>query len=178
MRAPCPRSDENGSSGRRKSDGLPRSSPGIVARVSSERDLFAGFERMRRDIDQLFGDVFERSGLRGRGFVPAIDVLYLDDPPRAVVRADLAGVDPDRLALEIRGRQLVIAGERRTVEEGARLYQQLEIEQGVFKRLVELGADVVADEARAAYDDGILRVEVPLARREQQVRRVPIEEGG
>ena len=47
------------------------------------------------------------------------------------------------------------------MEEGARLYQQLEIEQGVFRRVVELGADVVADEARAAYDDGILRVEVP-----------------
>ena len=137
--------------------------------MSSERDLFAGFERMRRDIDELFGDVFERSGLRGRGFVPAVDVLYLDDPPRAVVRADLAGVDPERL---------VIAGERRTVEQGARLYQQLEIEQGVFRRVVELGADVVADEARASYDDGMLRVEVPLARREQPARRVPIEEGG
>ena len=133
---------------------------------------------MRRDIDQLFGDLSERSGLRGRGFVPGIDVLYLDDPPRAVVRADLAGVDPDRLALEIRGRRLLIAGERRTVEEGARLYQQIEIEQGVFKRVVELGADVIADEARAAYDDGMLRVEVPLARREQQARRVPIEESG
>jgi len=43
---------------------------------------------------------------------------------------------------------------------------------------VELGADVVADEARASYDDGMLRVEVPLARREEPVRRVPIEEGG
>jgi HSP20 family protein len=146
--------------------------------VSSERDLFAGFERMRRDIDQLFGDVLDRSGLRGRGFVPSVDVLYLDDPPRAVVRAELAGVDPERLGLEIRGRRLVIAGERRTVEEGARLYQQLEIEQGVFRRVVELGADVRADEAKASYDDGILRVEVPLARRDQPARKVPIEEGG
>ncbi len=132
---------------------------------------------MRRDIDVLFGDALERSGLRGRGFVPAVDVLYLDDPPRAVVRADLSGVAPEALALEIRGRQLVIAGERRTVEEGARLYQQLEIEQGLFKRVVELGAEVLAEEARAAYDDGILRVEVPLARREQEARRVPIGEG-
>jgi HSP20 family protein len=146
--------------------------------VSSERDLFAGFERMRRDIDQLFGDVFDRSGRRAGGFVPSVDVVYLDDPPRAVVRADLAGVDPERLGLEIRGRKLVMAGERRAVEEDARLYQQLEITQGVFRRVVELGADVVADEAKASYDDGILRVEVPLARRDQPVRKVPIEEGG
>jgi hypothetical protein len=27
-----------------------------------ERDLFANFERMRREIDELFGDVFDRSG--------------------------------------------------------------------------------------------------------------------
>jgi HSP20 family protein len=146
--------------------------------VSSERRLFANFDRMRRDIDELFGGALERSGVRGRGFVPAVDVVYLDDPPRAVVRADLAGVDPEALALEIRGRQLVIAGERRAVEEGARLYQQLEIEQGAFRRVVELGAEVVADEARAGLDGGILRVEVPLARREQQSRRVPIGEGG
>ena len=146
--------------------------------MSSERDLFAGFERMRRDIDQLFGDVFDRSGLRGRGFVPSVDVLYRDDPPRAVVRAELAGVDPERLGLEIRGRQLVIAGERRTVEEGARLYQQLEIEQGIFRRVVELGADVLADQAKASYDDGILRVEVPLARSDKPARKVPVEEGG
>ena len=28
----------------------------------SERDLFANFERMRREMDELFGDVFERAG--------------------------------------------------------------------------------------------------------------------
>ena len=145
--------------------------------MSQEKDLFAGFGRMRRDIDELFGDVFDRSGRRSGGFVPSVDVVYLDDPPRAVVRADLAGVEPERLGLEIRGRQLVIAGERRAMEQGARLYQQLEITQGVFRRVVELGADVVADDAKASYDDGILRVEVPLARRDQQARRVPIEEG-
>ena len=34
--------------------------------------------------------------------------------------------------------------------------------------MVELGADVVAEEARASYEDGILVVEVPLAAREEQ----------
>jgi HSP20 family molecular chaperone IbpA len=43
---------------------------------------------------------------------------------------------------------------------------------------VELGTDVVAEEAKASYDDGILTVEVPLAPREQAPRRVPIEEAG
>ena len=44
----------------------------------SERDLFANFERMRREMDQLFGDVFERAGMARRrvGFLPAVDVAY------------------------------------------------------------------------------------------------------
>ncbi|MDQ4048220.1 MAG: Hsp20/alpha crystallin family protein [Actinomycetota bacterium] len=140
------------------------------------RDPFANFERMRREIDQLFGDVFERTGLRGRGFSPAVDVFYLDGPPRAVVRADLAGILIEDVSLEIRGRQLLIAGERRAEQADGCLYQQIEIEHGPFRRTVELGADVVADEARASYEDGILIVEVPLAARDETARRVPIEE--
>jgi HSP20 family protein len=146
--------------------------------MASSRDLFANFERMRREIDELFGDVFERStGLRGRGFSPSVDVFYVDEPPRAVVRADLAGVEIDDVSLEIRGRQLLIAGERRPAQAGGRLYQQIEIEHGPFRRTVELGADVVAGEAKASYTDGVLEVEVPLAPAEERARRVPIEEG-
>ena len=60
-----------------------------------ERDLFANFERMRREMDELFGDVFERTGpaRRRAGFSPAVDVAYASDPPRAIVTAELAGVD-------------------------------------------------------------------------------------
>jgi HSP20 family protein len=144
--------------------------------MGPERDLFANFERMRREIDELFGDVFERAGLRGRGFSPAVDVYYVDDPPRAVVRADLAGIDIADVALEIRGRQLLIAGERRAGQAEGRLYQQIEIEHGHFRRAVELGADVVAEQARASYDDGVLVVEVPLARPEAHARRIAIRE--
>jgi len=145
--------------------------------VPHERDLFANFERMRREIDELFGDVFERTGFRGPGFAPAVDVFYVDDPPRAVVRADLAGVVIEDVELEIRGRQLLIAGERRVMQGEGCLYQQIEIEHGPFRRAVELGADVVADDARASYVEGILVVEVPLAPRDQTVRRVRIQEG-
>ena len=145
--------------------------------MTTSRDLFANFERMRREIDELFGDVFERStGLRGRGFSPSVDVYYEDNPPRAVVRADLPGVDLDDVALEIRGRKLLIAGERRPVEAAGRLYQQIEVEHGPFRRVVELGTDVVAEDARASYENGVLQVEVPLAR--PATRRVEIEEGG
>ena len=147
--------------------------------MSSSHDLFGNFERMRREIDELFGDVFERStGLRGRGFSPSVEVYYTDDPPRAVVRAELPGVEIEDVALEIRGRKLLITGERRPAQAEGRVYQQIEISHGPFRRVVELGADVVADQAKASYEDGMLQVEIPLAPRDQPVRRVPIEEGG
>jgi HSP20 family protein len=143
-----------------------------------ERDLFANFERMRREMDELFGDVIGRTPLGPRrGFSPRVDVYYSGEPPRAVVKADLAGMEIDEIGLEIRGRQLLIAGERRAQQAEGRLYQQIEIEHGPFRRLVELGAEVEAGEARASYEDGMLAVEIPLARPEQTVRRVPIEEG-
>ena len=144
--------------------------------AASERDLFANFERMRREIDELFGDVFERTGLTPRRtFTPEVDVYYCGKPPRAIVKAAIAGIDPDDISLEIRGRQLVIAGQRRAQEAEGRLYQQIEIAHGPFKRAIELGADVQAEQASATYDDGVLRIEIPLAQPEDETRRIPIE---
>ena len=143
-----------------------------------ERDLFANFERMRRQMDELFGDVFGGGVLAPRdrgGFSPAVDVFYAGDPPRAVVQAELAGIDPDELTLEIEGRELVIAGHRRPEDAEGRLYQQLEIDFGPFRRVIPLGAEVVPAQARATYTDGILRIELPLARPDARSRSVPIE---
>ena len=146
--------------------------------MAPQRDLFANFERMRREMDELFGDVFDRTGLapaRRGGFSPAVDVFYEGEPPRAVVQAELAGIDPDELSLEIEGRELVIAGHRRPADSEGRMYQQLEIDFGPFRRVIPLGADVVPDAARATYRDGILRIELPLRRQESRSRTVPIE---
>ncbi len=130
----------------------------------SDRDLFANFDRMRRDMDELFADVFGGGprSLRRGGFSPAVDVYYLDDPPRAVVRAELAGVDPDEVALEIRARELILSGTRHPERAEGRAYQQLEIERGQFRRIIALGVDVDAQRARATYTDGMLTVELPV----------------
>lgn len=144
----------------------------------SERDLFANFDRMRREMDELFGDVFERSGLsrRNRGQWPAVDVAYASDPPRAIVTAELAGMDPNDLAVQIEGRKLFLAGKRNPAPAGCgEVYQQIEIERGTFRRMIELGADVQAEEIKARYEDGMLRIELPLAARPDQRMAVPIE---
>jgi HSP20 family protein len=136
---------------------------------------------MRREMDELFGDVLERSlgGARRAGFSPRVDVSYAADPPRAIVNAELAGINPDALELEVRGRELVISGHRAPVDETQdRVFQQIEIEHGPFRRTVQLGADVVADQAKASYHDGILRVELPLQQPEARTRSVPVEVPG
>ena len=125
-------------------------------------------------MDELFGDAFG-SGLapkRRGGFSPAVDVFYAAEPPRAVVQAELAGIDVDQIGLEIDGRNLVISGYRHPADAEGRVYQQLEIDHGPFRRTIGLGADVIAERAKATYRDGILTVELPLA--EQEVRSVPI----
>ena len=145
--------------------------------MSRQRDLLVNFERMWREMDELMGDSFAEQWTRvpraQPGFSPRVDVYYCVDEPRAVVKAELPGVDPDSVSLEVAGRELVITGERPVQETEGRVYQQVEIEAGPFRRVVELGADVVAERARASYVDGILKVELPLAG--QVTRRVPID---
>jgi HSP20 family protein len=145
----------------------------------AERDLFANFDRMRREMDELFGGVFERSGLSRRhtGHWPAVDVAYVSDPPRAIVTAELAGMEVDDIALQIEGRKLFLAGRRGTADPAGEVYQQIEIERGSFRRLIELVADVDPDHVSARYEDGMLRVELPLVGSPERRRPVPIESG-
>ena len=142
-----------------------------------ERDVFANFARMRREMDQMLGGAWGRTtyvSRRSSGFSPNVDVYYCGDPQRAVVKVDLAGVDLDQVGIEVSGRQLAIVGERPVQETEGRVYQQVEIPSGRFRRVVELQVDVDADQAKATYEDGILRIDLPLRDPGQTSRRVPI----
>jgi len=121
--------------------------------------------------------VFERTGLARRrsGFSPPIDVYYADDPQRVVVRAELAGIDPDELALEIQGRELTLTGNRREADVEGRVYQQLEIEHGPFQRRVQFAEQVDPAGARAEYKRGLLTVSLPVAEREPAQEKVSIQ---
>ena len=144
-----------------------------------QRDLLVNFERMWREIDELVGssDPWRRAQRAQSGFSPRVDVYYCGDgpnEPKAIVKVELSGVDVDSINLEVVGRELVITGARPVQETEGRVYQQVEIQTGPFRRIVALGADVVAEAARASYEDGVLRVELPL-RREDISHTVPIE---
>jgi HSP20 family protein len=139
----------------------------------SSRDLFANFERMRREVDELFGEVFDPHRRRA-AFSPSVDVFYVNDPPRAVVNAELPGVDPDEVKVEVRGRELLLIGRRLPPRAEGRLYQQIEIEHGTFRRVVPLGADVDSEAASAEYRDGILEITLPLRTDRPGSKSVPI----
>lgn len=111
---------------------------------------------------------------RSRGFTPNVDVYYCGDPQRAVVKVDLAGVKLEEVGIEVSGRQIAIMGERHVQETEGRVYQQVEIESGPFRRVVELQVDVDAEKATATYEDGVLRIDLPLRDPAETTRRVPI----
>jgi HSP20 family protein len=145
-----------------------------------QRDLFADFARMRREMDSMLGDAWGRTryvSRRSSGFSPNVDVYYCGDPQRAVVKVDLSGVSLNEIGIEVSGRHLAIVGQRPVQETEGRVYQQLEIPTGPFRRVVELQVEVDAEKASATYEDGVLRIELPLREPEETTRRVPIDRG-
>lgn len=151
--------------------------------MARQRELLVNIERIRREMDEFFGDAWSRAPAGGRrpgAFAPRVDVYYCKPEesgrgPRAIVKADLAGVDPDAVSLEISGRELIMSGSRPVRETEGRAYQQVEIPTGAFRRVIELGVEVVAEEASATFEDGILRIELPVKAVEPSARKVPIE---
>ncbi len=150
--------------------------------MARQRQLLVNIERMRHEVDEFFGDTWQRqrSGGKPSGFIPRVDVYYCksDEPdpsPIAIVKADLAGVDPDGVALEISPSELVLAGERPIRDTAGRVYQQVEIPTGRFRRVIELGVEVIPERAQATFEDGMLRIELPVKSASQGARRVPIE---
>ncbi|HET7120078.1 MAG TPA: Hsp20/alpha crystallin family protein [Solirubrobacterales bacterium] len=127
-----------------------------------QRDLFVDLARMRY--------VSRRSS----GFSPNVDVYYCGEPQRAIVKVDLAGVKLSEVGIEVSGRHLAIAGERQIQESEGRVYQQVEIPSGQFRRVIELQVEVDAENASATYEDGIMRIELPLRDPTQNTRTVPI----
>ncbi|OLN24443.1 putative small heat shock protein [Desulfovibrio sp. DV] len=104
---------------------------------------------------------------------PAADVVETDDEFR--VTLELAGVAREDVAVEIRGRELIIQGNRR-FEKDARggVYQVLERSYGPFARSFLLPKGVARTEIAAVMKDGLLEVRLPKVLPERLRRRIPI----
>ena len=132
---------------------------------------------LQGEINELFADLWQVprfSGLRN-GFRPECDCYRTDDPPTIHVVVELPGVDPASVEVVASGKTLVVSGTReRPAVAGAKVIA-MEIEYGPFQRRLELGEEVDPGSATAAYDRGMLKVNLPLAIRTPIEGIVPIK---
>ena len=116
-------------------------------------------------MDRLFAELFPggRHAASNEARAP-VDVYVADgEPPTLVVEIDAAGVDPDLVDVSLQGDVLVVRGERRRRPGGRRVYHHAEIAWGPFERRLKLGVPVDANATTASFEDGILRIALPLA---------------
>lgn len=140
------------------------------------RDPFDAFLGVQEDLNRMFRQGWmcsDEKGLVESGkWAPAIDIFETADS--LVVEAELPGMDPSQIDVSIDDGVLVIKGERSHEKEvDEENYHRLERAYGFFQRSVRLPVEAVADEVKATYDAGVLRVSVPKAE-PKEPRRVPV----
>jgi HSP20 family protein len=133
-------------------------------------------DRLQDEIEELFSELWQVPRFLGqrRGFRPNVDSYHTDDPHQLTVLVELAGVEPASVRVVLDDRTLVVSGERVRPKVDGRVYQQMEIEYGQFQRSVRLPEAVDADQATAAYEQGFLRITLPVGTPKQS-GRVSIE---
>lgn len=139
-----------------------------------DNDLFDQLERMRREMDQLFGGSPGSAGIRSvaSGTFPPINVGASSEQVDVYVFA--AGVDPKSLDISLQQNLLSIAGERKTeAPEKAEFYRR-ERFNGAFRRAITLPEDVDPDKVNAAYRDGVLHITVER-REEVKPRQIEVK---
>lgn len=105
-------------------------------------------------------------------WAPAADMVETAREYRITV--ELPGLCREDVAVEARGRYLVVQGERRFAKEEAEVFQVLERSYGPFSRRFELPKDVSRNEIAAFMKDGLLVIVLPKARPECLRRRICI----
>jgi HSP20 family protein len=109
-------------------------------------------------------------------WVPNTDLYATEEG--LVIKVELAGMRKEDLELTVEGSKLRISGQR---QDGCRSPQckflVMEINYGPFESVIELPAGYDVGRARAAYQNGFLRVDVPLDSKAAKNRRVPGGQG-
>jgi len=127
-------------------------------------DPFREMTGVQDQLDRLWRGVFEGRGQES--WLPAVDVF--DTREAVVLRAELAGMSPDDIEIEVEDNVLTIKGERRFEEKvDEERYYRVERRFGSFQRGLALPQGVKADEITAGYEDGILTVTVPRVEEEK-----------
>lgn len=125
-------------------------------------DPFRELTALQTEVNRLFsrmgsGDVAER-----QSWTPSIDVIETDDSIK--LKAELAGMDPKDINIEVQDNVLTVSGERRFQEEVKEdKYYRIERRYGSFSRSLALPQTVNENGIEAKYENGVLEVIVPKA---------------
>jgi HSP20 family protein len=119
---------------------------------------------LREAMDRLFDDAFTRPlSLSSNAWsVPAVDMYQTDN--EVVVKAALPGIKADEVQINITGELLSLKGEvKQENETKEKAYHIREQRWGTFERSIALPTQVVADKAKAEFENGILTITLPKA---------------
>ena len=109
-------------------------------------------------------------------WVPNTDVYSTDSG--LVIKVELAGMRSEHLEITVEGNRLRISGTR---PDGCRAskasFLVMEINYGPFESVLELPQGYDLGQAKAAYLNGFLRIDVPVAQAQVKSTKVPIAEG-
>jgi HSP20 family protein len=114
---------------------------------------------------------------RGLGqWMPQVEVRQRGN--ELVVSADLPGLKPEDVDIEIDDGILTISGERRqSSEDRDQGVYRSERSYGAFTRSIALPEGVDEDQVQARFEHGVLEVTVPVPQQRQRARRVQIQPG-
>jgi HSP20 family protein len=138
---------------------------------------------LRKEFDDLVNRVFgeERwlspSKVFGRGFSPSVDISDLEN--EILVKADLPGIDPNDLSVDITGDMLTIKGERKDEkEEETQGSYRMERSYGSFTRSFRVPVEIQADKVQAQYKNGVLSLRLPKVESSKKIPvRIKVETG-
>jgi HSP20 family protein len=109
-------------------------------------------------------------------WVPNTDVYATDNG--LVVKVELAGMRSEHLEIIVDGNRLQINGNRPDGCRSAKAsFLVMEINYGPFESVLELPEGYDLSKAKAAYLNGFLRIDVPVAQRPSKSTKVPIAAG-
>jgi HSP20 family protein len=138
------------------------------------RDLFAEFDRLQREMSNVFDYSPSIRGV-GRGGYPALNVGT--SPTSVDVYAFAPGMDPASIEVHLERGVLTLSGERKSALPQGDEKTALHLEErfaGRFRRVVSLPDDIDPNAVAADYTDGVLHVAIKR-RAEAQPRRITVQ---
>jgi len=129
-------------------------------------------DEIKQVFDKFFNDDSDASSVVTSQWMPRVDIK--EEAERFLILADLPGVDPNEIEVQMDKGILSIKGERRTesVVEGDR-YSRVERAHGVFYRRFALPDSAHPEGITASGRHGVLEIAIPK-RPETTPRRIQV----